>query len=243
MRHRIIAVGAIGLLFPVVVLAQADTLAEKQRLVFFGLQMEALEYRYSDSDEELLGWNGDAFIGTDEFKLRWITEGEYGIEENVYEALENQLVLETPISDFFAVNAGVRFDTPEGPDRTYAVLGVAGLAPYWIEIDSSLYLSNEENLSVELDAEYELLLTNRLIVVTSVDAHIGFSEDREIGRGKGLTTTELGIRLSYDLIDRAFAPYIGVVHERKYGDTREFARADGASTTDWFALVGARLLF
>ena len=96
---------------------------------FWGVQFEELEYRYSDNDEDLGSWDGDTFYGTDELKVRWLTKGEYDIDEQAYEQLENQLVLQTPISTFFDAKAGVRFDTPEGPDRTYAVLGVAGLAP------------------------------------------------------------------------------------------------------------------
>ena len=138
---------------------------------------------------------------------------------------------------------GVRFDTPEGPDRTYAVLGVAGLAPQWFEIDANLYVSKDGDTSTELDAEYELLLTNHWILVAALDAKVAFSEDREIGVGKGLVSTETGLRLSYDLIDRSFSPYIGVVHERKYADTADFVRAEGGNVEDWFAVIGARLSF
>ena len=105
----------------------SDTTARKQPLTTWGVQFEEFEYRYSDDDEELGVWNADAFYGTDEFKVRLLTTGEYEIEEQAYETLENQLVGQIPISKFFDAKAGVRFDTPEGPDRTYAVLGVAGL--------------------------------------------------------------------------------------------------------------------
>ncbi|WP_148862193.1 copper resistance protein B [Marinobacter fonticola] len=210
---------------------------------FWGVQFEELEYRYSDDDEELGVWDADAFYGTDELKLRWLSKGEYSLEENGFEDLENQLLLQTPISDFFDAKAGVRVDTPEGPNRTYGVLGVAGLAPYWFEVDASLYVSDEGKASAEFDAEYELLLTNRLIMAFGLDATVAFSEDREIGVGKGLSSTETGIRLSYDLVDRAFSPYIGVVHERSYEDTRDLAEEEGGSASDWFAVVGARLVF
>ncbi|WP_376770961.1 copper resistance protein B [Marinobacter arenosus] len=220
-----------------------DTSGRKDPLTVWGVQFEELEYRYSDDDEELGVWNGDAFYGTDALKFRWLGKGEYAIEEQAYEQLENQLLVQTPISDFFDAKAGVRFDTPEGPDRTYAVIGIAGLAPYWFEVDASLYVSDEGDTSAEFDAEYELLLTNHLILSAGVDATVAFSEDREIGLGKGLSSTETGLRLSYDLIDRSFSPYIGVVHERKYGDTADFARAEGGSTEDWFAVIGTRLAF
>lgn len=216
---------------------------EQTARTFWGVQLEELEYRYSDNDDEIAVWDGDAYFGTDELKFRWLTSGEYGIEEQSYEKLENQLVLQTPISNFFDAKAGVRFDTPEGPNRTYGVIGIAGLAPYWFEIDANVYVSNEGDALADLDAEYELLLTNRLILAASLDTTVAFSEDREIGVGKGLNSTELGLRLSYDVIDRAVAPYIGVVHERKYGDTKDLAEASGGSTEDWFAVVGARLMF
>lgn len=235
-----------SIILPTAVMAQEmieDTSARKQALTSWGVQFEELEYRYSDDDEELGVWSADFFYGTDDLKFRWLTKGEYAIEEQAYEGLENQLVGQVPISKFFDAKAGVRFDTPEGPDRTYAVLGVAGLAPQWFEIDANLYVSDEGDTSAELDAEYELLLTNYWILSATLDATVAFSEDREIGVGKGLVSTETGLRLSYDLIDRAFSPYVGVVHERKYGDTADLARVSGGSTEDWFAVVGARLTF
>lgn len=210
---------------------------------FWGVQFEELEYRYSDNDEDLGSWDGDTFYGTDELKVRWLTKGEYDIDEQAYEQLENQLVLQTPISTFFDAKAGVRFDTPEGPDRTYAVLGVAGLAPYWFEIDASLYVGDDGKTSSEIDAEYELLFTNRLILTLGLDTTISFSEDKEIGIGRGLASTELGARLSYDVVDRAFSPYIGIVNERKYGDTEDMAKASGDSTDDWYAVIGAKVMF
>ena len=220
-----------------------DTTARKQPLTTWGVQFEEFEYRYSDDDEELGAWNADFFYGTDDFKVRWLTKGEYAIEEQAYEGLENQLVGQVPISKFFDAKAGVRFDTPEGQDRTYAVLGIAGLAPQWFEIDANLYISDEGKASAELDVEYEWLLTNYWILGATFDTTIAFSEDSEIGIGKGLVSTETGLRLRYDLVDRAFSPYIGVVHERKYSDTADFSKMDGGSIEDWFAVIGARIAF
>lgn len=222
---------------------ELDDSGRKQSMAFWGIQFEELEYRYSDADEEIAVWDADAFYGTDDFKLRWLTRGEYAIEEQAYEGLENQIVGQFPVSEFFDAKAGIRIDTPEGPDRTYAVLGLSGLAPQWIEVDTNLYVSDEGDASADIDIEYELLLTNYWILTASLDATVAFSEDREIGVGQGLVSTETGLRLSYDLIDRAFSPYLGVVHERLYGDSAELARADGHGTEDWFAVVGARLAF
>lgn len=244
-RSMVIALAAAGLIFTTLTANAGEdpATAAHSATTFWGASFEELEYRYSDADAKVAVWDGDAFYGSDEWKVRWLFSGEWEEDHNAYESLENQFVVQRPVSEFFDAKAGVRIDTPEGPDRVYGVLGVSGLAPYWFEIDSSLYVSNKGDVSVDLDAEYELLLTNRLMLVASLDTLVSFSEDREIGVGKGLNSTETALRLSYDLIDRAFSPYIGVVHERTYGDTADFARASGGGTEDWFAVMGVRVMF
>jgi copper resistance protein B len=51
------------------------------------------------------------------------------------------------------------------------------------------------------------------------------------------------MRLRYDLIDRAIAPYVGVVYERKSGDTTSYTRAEGEDRDVAFVVVGAKLMF
>ncbi len=247
MSRLMLALGGLALGVTVVTapaFAQEDPAKKTQTAKsFWGVSAEKLEYRYSDSDEELAVVEGDAFYGTDKLKFRWLFEGEWEEAHNAWETLENQFVAQTPISDFWDAKAGIRVDTPEGPDRVYGVVGLTGLAPYWFEVDTNLYVSDEGDASADFEAEYELLLTNYWIVSATFEADVAFSEDREIGVGKGLNSTETGLRLSYDLIDRAFSPYVGIVHERKYGDTADLARDSGGGIEDWFAVVGARLMF
>lgn len=230
------------------VFAAPNEYDEKQPMVMhpsviWGLQFEELELRLDEGNDKFGVWNADAFIGTDEFKLRWISKGEYSDEDNGYEQLENHLVGQIPVSKFFDVKAGFRFDTPEGPNTSYALIGLSGLAPYWFEIDTNIYLSDNGDLSADLDAEYELLLTNRLILTASLDADIAFSEDKEIALGKGLRSTETGLRLRYDLFGRQFSPYIGVVQEQLWGDTASFIRQNGGESHDVLMVVGAKIMF
>ena len=217
--------------------------AQEKALFFHGLQFEELEYRWGDEDEDLLAWNGDGFVGTDELKLRWLGEGEYDRNARLFENLENRIVLQKPISTFFDIKAGVRADTPDGQDRWYGVLGFAGLAPQWFEIDADLFVSETGDTSVRLDVEYELLLTNYLILTPSVEANVAFSADREIGVGSGFNDIEIGARLSYDVIDRTFSPYVGLVYERKFGQTADFAEDEGEDGEGWHLAVGAKIMF
>ena len=106
-----------------------------------------------------------------------------------------------------------------------------------------LFVSETGDLSTRFDVEYELLLTNRLILTPSAEVDIAFSEDSEIGIGSGLSSAEIGLRLSYDVLDRSISPYAGVVYERAFGGTADFARRDGEDTETWFGVVGMKLLF
>jgi copper resistance protein B len=205
--------------------------------------LEEFEYRSGDEDEDLLAWNGDAFVGTDELKLRWLGEGEYDLDKADFETLENRLVLQIPVSSFFDVKGGVRLDAPKGADRWYGVLGLTGLAPQWFEIDADLFISETGDASARLDVEYELLLTNYWILTPSVDINVAFSDDREIGIGSGISDIEAGMRLSYDLVDRSFSPYLGFVYERKFGQTKDFAKAEGEDIEGWRLVIGTKLMF
>ena len=218
-------------------------LAQTKSMIFYGLQMEELEYRRGDESERLLAWNGDAFIGTDEIKLRWLGEAEYDTAARQFETLENRLVLQVPLSTFFDVKGGARVDSPQGTDRWYGVLGVTGLAPQWFEIDADFFVSETGATSARLDIEYELLITNRLILTPSADINVAFADDTEIGIKAGFTGIEIGARLSYDLIDRTLSPYLGVVYERKLGNTEDLARDEGEDVEGWRAVIGTKVMF
>ncbi len=212
-------------------------------LVVWGGKLERFEFRFGDEDEQIAAYEGDAFVGTDEFKVRWEGEGEYDLDEEVLEDFENQIVAQVPISTFFDAKAGVRFDNPDGPDRVFGVLGIHGLAPQWFEIDADAFLSQEGDISGRIEAEYEGLITQNILLVPSLEVDFGFSRDQEIGLGAGLRSIEVGARLSYDLLERNIQPYIGVHYEHLFGGTRGLTRAEGGDTEAIFAVAGVRLTF
>jgi len=239
MRKLLLGIAWLSALAVVPVGAQA----QQKGLMIYGLQMEQLEYRRGDEGEKVAAWNGDAFVGTDEVKLRWLGQGEYNTKAKLFEKFENRLVLQAPVSDFFDVKGGVRLDTPKGTDRWYGVLGLTGLAPQWFEVDADFFISETGDTSARLDVEYELLLTNHLILTPSADINVAFSDDREIEIGAGVSGVELGARLSYDLVDRRLSPYLGVVYERKLGKTADFVRANDDDVEGWRAVIGTKFMF
>lgn len=209
--------------------------------LIWGVQVEQLETRRGESDANVFAWDFDAVVGNDELKAVWRSEAELITGTKHFETLENQVRFQKPISTFFDAVAGVRIDTPRGRDRAYGVIGVKGLAPQWFEIDADLYLA--ENPVFRFEAEYEALITNRLILVPSLEVQLPLADDRPIELGAWDPSTELGLRLGYDLVDRLFSPYVGVHYERAWGQTAELRRADGEDDETLYLVVGLRMLF
>src|SRR5699024_11259214 len=127
-------------------------------------------------------------------------------------------------------------------ERGFAVLGVQGLAPYWFETDTTLFVSDDGDVSFRGEFEYELLFTQRLILTPSFEFTLAAQDVPEYGIGSGLTSTEIGLRLRYE-IQREFAPYIGLSYEQLYGDTKDFAEAAGEKTSSTAFVVGVRVWF
>ncbi len=206
--------------------------------VFF--QAEQFEYRAHDGRDSLK-WDAQGWYGGDYDKLWLKTEGEKTLNGKLDDA-EVQMLLSHMVTDFFDVQAGIRFDPEPDPARGYAVLGVQGLAPYYFETGAALFLSNEGEVSARFTAEYELLLTQRLILQPSFEANLAAQDVEEHGIGAGVTDIELGLRLRYE-IRREFAPYIGVNWERKLGQTADIARRAGEDDEAPSLVAGLRFWF
>jgi copper resistance protein B len=121
-------------------------------------------------------------------------------------------------------------------------LGIQGLAPYFFDLELTGYASNEGHLAAKLEASYDLLLTQRLILQPQIEVNLYSKADPVRMVGAGFSDIDTGLRLRYE-IDRKFAPYLGVVYEGKFGQTANFARAVGESTGDVRFVFGVRLWF
>ena len=181
---------------------------------------ERLEYDIDD--DSILVWEGQGWIGGDIDKAWFKTEGEY--EDGDVAEFELQALYSRAISSFWDFQVGLRQDVEPSPSRTYGVIGVQGLAPYWFELDAAFFLSAEGDVSARLEAEYDLRLTQRIVLQPRLELNGAFSKDTAAGIGSGLTTSEFGLRLRYE-IRREFAPYIGVSWSRAHGDTRDLGSA------------------
>lgn len=137
---------------------------------------------------------------------------------------------------------GLRSDSGGGPERRWLAAGVQGLAPYWFDVDVTAYLGEGGRTALRLSADYDILLTQKLILQPRVEASLYGQEDKEREIGSGLSSGSVGLRLRYEL-SRQIAPYIGVEWKGKYGATADLARSAGAPTEESQWVAGVRFWF
>ncbi|WP_425491583.1 copper resistance protein B [Cognatiluteimonas sedimenti] len=187
-----------------------------------------------------LAWEGQAWFGTDLNRLWLRSEGEQ--VDGRLESADLEVLYGHSFSPWWDVVTGVRHDFKPGGAQDFAAIGVMGLAPYKFEVAATAYLGQGGQTAARLEAEYETLFTNRLILQERVEANLYGKDDPRRGIGSGLSTFEAGLRLRYEFT-RRFAPYIGIVHERAFGGTADLRRAEHESTEDTRIVAGLRLWF
>ena len=220
--------------------ASRDALrAENGGMNVFWFQGDRAEYRAREGGDGYL-WDVQGYFGGDLDKLWFKSEGEGTFGENP-ESAEIQGLWSHAIGPWWDLQAGVRQDLT-GPERTHAVIGVQGLAPYTFEVDAAAFLSNKGDLTASIEAELDQRITQRLLLQPRAEVSLSAQDIPELGIGAGLDSVELGLRLRYE-IAREFAPYIGVEQEWKVGQSADYARlaAEDPSVTNY--VVGVRFWF
>ena len=185
--------------------------------------------------------DAQAWYGTDLNKLWLKAEGSYS--ESRLGATRTEVLYNRAFAPYFGWQVGARHDFGGGgPGRNWAAFGIQGLAPYWFDVEATAYVGPAGRTALRLEAEYDLRITQRLVLQPDVELKLFGSDDPERGIGSGLSGTELGLRLRYE-ITRKFAPYIGVSWGRKFGNTADFARRAGEPVGESRIVAGIRLWF
>jgi copper resistance protein B len=183
-------------------------------------------------------WSGQAWFGGDIDKAWFKTDGG-GRFDGDLETAEVQLLWAHAVDPWFDLQLGVRHDFNSGPDRSHLVAGVQGLAPYWFDLEAALFLSDKGDVTARFEGEYDLRITQQLILQPRIELDLAAQDVEEVGIGAGLSTAEGGLRLRYE-IDPRFAPYVGVQYERAFGETKDFRRAADEGAGAWWFLLGVR---
>ncbi|MGM0595210.1 MAG: copper resistance protein B [Pseudomonadota bacterium] len=204
------------------------------------VKLDKLEVHENSDGPNPWSWKADAWVGRDLHKLWLKTEGEYHDGET--EEMELQLLYSRAITPFWDLQLGARRDFKPEPERDWLAIGVNGLAPYLFEVDAALFFGEDSRAAARLDAEYEYLFSQRLVLIPELEANLYSKADEELGIGKGLADLTLGLRLAYE-VRREFAPYIGYSWTGLYGDTADYAEAVGSDTSEGAWVAGIKAWF
>lgn len=207
---------------------------------FAALIVDRFENVNSD-ENSFITYDLQAWYGRDYDRAVLKSEGDY--DNGQLQEAQTELLWGHSIATYWDAQLGVRYDSSQDvPDQTWLAFGVQGIAPYWFEVDATGYYGEQGNFAFTLEAEYEILLTQKLILQPRFEMDLNSERDKARRIGSGLSDASLGIRLRYEF-QREIAPYIGVEWAGKYGETEDFARADGEDTNETRFVAGIRFWF
>lgn len=213
--------------------------AVHDRAINFQVLFDQLEWQFVHG-EPGSRWDSRSWIGGDRNRL-WIrTEGD--AIGGVIDTAEAQVLFGRSITPWWDLVGGVRFDARPAPSHIWAAVGVQGTAPMFFDVQATAFVGESGHLAARVEVEYDLLLTQRLVLQPLVELSLAGADDPDRGIGAGLSTGEVGFRLRYE-IRRELAPYAGVVWHRKLFGTADAARERGADAGGWHLVSGLRFWF
>ena len=217
----------------------AEMMSMDDTAAFGRVLFDQLDWRNAEGTD-VFAWDAEAWYGNDYNKLWLKTEGD--LRDGTVEEARTEALWDRLLSRWWNLQTGVRHDFGEGPSRTWAAFGVEGVAPYFFEVEATAYVGDGGRTAARLSGEYDLLLTQRLILQPEAELNLYGKSDPENTIGSGLSDLQLGLRLRYEF-RREFAPYLGIVWTRRFGQSADFARAAGEDPSDLQVLAGLRVWF
>ena len=206
---------------------------------FGALRVDRLERVYT-RDGNATAYDAQAWFGRDYDRLVLKAEGDAA--RGKLQDARTEVLWGHAVATFWDTQLGVRYDSGVGPDRGWLAFGIQGLAPYWFEVDATAYVGNNGRTALRLGAEYELLLTQKLILQPRIEVNVYGRRDQARDIGSGLSDGAAGLRLRYE-ITRQVAPYVGVEWAGKFGESADFARAAGEKRSETRWVAGVRFWF
>jgi copper resistance protein B len=167
-------------------------------------------------------------------------EGE--IEDGKFKDARNELLWAHAVTAYWDTQLGIRYDSGKGTDRGWLAFGVQGLAPYWLYVEATAYVNEQGLTAFRLETEYDLLLTQKLILQPRVEMNFYSRRDDSRDVSSGLSNMEAGLRLRYEF-QREIAPYVGIEWASRFGSAADAIRASGKDAEEARLVAGVRFWF
>ena len=208
------------------------------------LLISLLEYQRTQGKPAEVRWDIVGWRGGDKQRIWFKTEGSQPLLSRSTGKSDVQLLYGRQVAPFFDLQTGVRYEQANvaGGNRTRAsaVLALQGLAPGNFQVDSTLFLSQDGQVSGRFTGTYDLYLSQRLVLQPRLETEVALQSRERIGIGSGLNNVDLGLRLRYE-IRREFAPYVGISSSRNYGVTAGYLRREGTAISQLSVVAGVQM--
>lgn len=193
----------------------------------------------TDAESSMI-YDWQAWVGKTYDKLLVRAEGE--VTNGQFRDARNEILWAHALSAFWDAQLGIRVDSGKGADRTWLALGVQGLAPYWLYLEATFYVNEQGRTAFRLETEYDLLITQRLILQPRAELNFYSQADASRLVSSGLSNVEIGARLRYELT-REFAPYVGIEWASRFGSAATALREQEGSEAETRLVAGVHFWF
>jgi len=200
------------------------------------IRLDLAEYDFRNGRDGYR-WEGEVWTGDlNRFVFRSRGEGTTGEHLDTGEL---QAVYSRAVNPWWNLQIGARQDIAPTPARTYATIGVEGLAPGNLDVLADAFVSDKGQVTARIETTFDERLTRRFVLQPRVELNFS-GQDMPVQRlGAGLDTAELGLRLRYE-IRRQFAPYLGISWNWAAGETARYVRKEGMAPHQRSIVMGVR---
>lgn len=187
-------------------------------------------------------------IGTDENKLFIKLKADK--QESRATEYAVQALYSRNISDFWDAQAGLRYrqeslwqpNTGQDIEHVDAVFGFHGLAPYFFETNTHLYLGEDDFIGLELETERDLLLTQKLILQPYVEVDLILKDKAANAKKTGISHAAFGLETRYE-INKKIMPYLDIAYEYSKGNEKTSWQDASDSEQGGRYGIGLRMMF
>ena len=211
----------------------------------FGLFLiDRLGYTIEDKNNlmyEITSWYGG------DYNRVWLeTEGTHNLSGNGGEIENLDILYGKWIRPFWDGRIGItyigKYGNGNNINRGGLVLSLKGLAPYMFETDFNIRFLTTGEMLADLELEYSLLLTQRLILQPKISTLYSSKNIEKMEIGSGLNNLGISLRLIYE-IKREFAPYIEITNTYYFGNSKDFFKRETGKSKESNIYLGVRLWF
>lgn len=199
---------------------------------------------HSPSGHAALQSDWETWLGTDENKVFF--RASLDKAESDKADYSTELLYSRNVADFWDVQVGLRYrylaGQAEQQNQVDAVFGLYGMAPYFFETKAYVYAGQDQQLSLGLHSERDVLLTQKLIVQPHIDLAVVLSDESKYAQQSGISHLAAGLETRYE-INKKFMPFVDISYQYQQGRAETAWQSASTSDQDWYYAVGLRAKF